>query len=297
MDGNNQPQYSKLGSLLNIEKVSTFERTSPWKNAEVAFTWTNFDYPFFHTHEYWELMIMIEGRLNHFIDGKKYVLNVGGAWIVKPTDEHKLCALPSTPIKQLNFVIRKEYMQKLCALYGIDLATRPENTLPEKLAFTLKETTMRRIANETILIQAQKNVPEEEKVMSCKILLGEVFSEYIRQNVLVEKPYPDWLETLLIKLSDPFFEEGSIKTELVKNANYSYSSLIRLFKQYTGYTIIEYVQIKKTEYAAELIRSTDKKILEIAGILGYDSLSHFNHLFKRYTGLTPKEYRARYSEI
>ena len=81
---------------------------------------------------------MIEGRLNHFIDGKKYVLNVGDAWIVKPTDEHKLCALPSTPIKQLNFVIRKEYMQKLCALYGIDLASRPENTLPEKLAFTLK---------------------------------------------------------------------------------------------------------------------------------------------------------------
>ena len=289
----NQPQYSALGSLLNIEKVSTFERTSPWKNAEIAFTWTNFDYPFFHTHEYWETMIMIEGKINHFIDKKRYTLSVGDTWIVKPTDEHKLCSAGGQ-VRLLNFVIRKEYMQKLFEVYGLKNA---ENFSPENFFFSLKEATLRHATNETILIQSQKNVSEAEKEMRCKILFNEILAEFIKQKILIEKPYPAWLEQLLIKLSDPFFEEGSIKKELVKNANYSYSSMIRLFKQYTGYTIIEYVSIKKTDYAAELLRSSDKKILEIASALGYDSLSHFNHLFKRYTGMTPKEYRNKFSEV
>lgn len=293
----NQPQYSKLGSPLNIEKISTFNKTSPWKDADIAFTWTNFDYPFFHTHEYWELMIMIEGKINHHIDGNVYPMSVGEAWIVRPADEHKLCSASSAPVRQLNFIVKKEYMEKLFALYRLNLSDSTEANPAEYFSFKLNESVLRKVSSETILIQAQKNLSEEQKIINCKILLGEIFSEFVRQKILAKKPYPDWLEELLIKLSDPFFEEGSIKSELVKKANYSYSSLIRLFKQYTGYTIIEYVSIKKTEYAAELLRSSDKKILEIASMLGYDSLSHFNHLFKRYIGLTPREYRKKFSEI
>lgn len=288
-----QPQYSVLDLPSGIEKISTFEKASPWKNADTAFTWTNFDYPFYHTHEYWEVMITVEGTLNHFIDKNRYTISAGDAWIVKPSDEHKLCKEGNSHVKQLNFIIRKEYMQKLLDIYG---QTRLEKFSPAELSFSLKEETLRHVMSETILIQSQKTISSSEKETRCKILIGEIFSEFIKQKILAEKPYPEWLEQLLIKLSDPFFEEGSIKTELAKNANYSYSSLIRLFKQYTGYTIIEFVSIKKIEYATELLQSSDKKILEIASMLGYDSLSHFNHLFKRYTGTTPKEYRKKHSD-
>lgn len=49
--------------------------------------------------------------------------------------------------------------------------------------------------------------------------------------------------------------------------------------------------MKKIEYAADLLSHSDKKILEIASMLGYGGLSHFNHLFKRYTGIPPTQYR------
>lgn len=67
--------------------------------------------------------------------------------------------------------------------------------------------------------------------------------------------------------------------------------MIRLFKKYAGYTIIEYIRMKKIEYAADLLSHSDKKILEIASMLGYGGFSHFNHLFKRYTGIPPTQYR------
>ena len=160
----NQPQYSALGSLLNIEKVSTFERTSPWKNAEIAFTWTNFDYHFFHTHEYWETMIMIEGKINHFIDKKRYTLSVGDAWIVKPTDEHKLCSAGGQ-VRLLNFVIRKEYMQKLFEVYGLKNA---ENFSPENFFFSLKEATLRHATTKPYSYSRKKTFPKRKKKCAVK---------------------------------------------------------------------------------------------------------------------------------
>ena len=127
--------------------------------------------------------------------------------------------------------------------------------------------------------------------MRCKILFNDLFGDFAKQKFIEQENSPKWVENLLVTLSDPLISDVSIKKQLATSSNYSYSSMIRLFKKYTGYTIIEYIHIKKIEYAADLLSHSDKKILEIASMLGYDSLSHFNHLFKRYTGITPTQCR------
>lgn len=127
--------------------------------------------------------------------------------------------------------------------------------------------------------------------MRCKILFNDLFGEFAKQHFVEQKSIPLWIEHMLVTLSDPLISDISIKKEIASSSNYSYSSMIRLFKQYTGYTIIEYIHIKKIEYASDLLSYSDKKILEIASLLGYESLSHFNHLFKRYTGMTPSQCR------
>ena len=49
------------------------------------------------------------------------------------------------------------------------------------------------------------------------------------------------------------------------------------------------------ERAAELLRSTDLSILEIAGRVGYDSQSKFTAAFKSAYQVLPKEYRKAVS--
>ncbi len=64
-----------------------------------------------------------------------------------------------------------------------------------------------------------------------------------------------------------------------------------LVKKETGKTAQEYIQDKIISLAKELILGTDKTINEISYELGYQYSQHFNRVFKKNVGQTPKEYR------
>ena len=47
--------------------------------------------------------------------------------------------------------------------------------------------------------------------------------------------------------------------------------------------------------ACKMLRETSEKITYIAGCAGYDNVSYFNRIFKKYVGKTPSQYRAERS--
>ena len=67
--------------------------------------------------------------------------------------------------------------------------------------------------------------------------------------------------------------------------------VIRGFRKYTGETVVSYLTRAKMESAKRLLTSTDLTVLDIAGRLGYSSVSHFNRLFHASTGTSPQQYR------
>lgn len=72
------------------------------------------------------------------------------------------------------------------------------------------------------------------------------------------------------------------------------SSFCRFFKKITGLTFMEYVKIVRINYAAKLLRETDKQISQICYECGYNNLSNFNYYFKQLMKVTPSEYRELY---
>jgi AraC-like DNA-binding protein len=66
----------------------------------------------------------------------------------------------------------------------------------------------------------------------------------------------------------------------------------RVFKAATGMTFSEYVARCHVDRARELLRNPKMQVTEVAFASGFQSIPHFNHTFKRYTGLSPKGYRA-----
>ncbi len=67
--------------------------------------------------------------------------------------------------------------------------------------------------------------------------------------------------------------------------------LCALFKHKTGQTIGTYVRIRRLEYAAKLLRTSNLKLYDIANKAGYPNPSHFSKLFRKQYGCTPSEYR------
>ena len=79
---------------------------------------------------------------------------------------------------------------------------------------------------------------------------------------------------------------------LAKELGMNRTYLCKLFAEETGLTVNGYVTGVKMEEAKRLMDITEKSIVEISGVLGYSSQSHFQRVFKNYTGITPGAYRA-----
>lgn len=67
--------------------------------------------------------------------------------------------------------------------------------------------------------------------------------------------------------------------------------LSRLFKYETGISFSDFVNSKKIEAAANLLRFSEYSDLEISNLLCFSSQSYFIKIFKKHMNKTPKEYR------
>ena len=73
-------------------------------------------------------------------------------------------------------------------------------------------------------------------------------------------------------------------------------SFERRFKKATNNTVIEYIQRVKMEAAKRSLESSRKNINEVMFDVGYTDAKAFRDVFKRWTGLTPVEYRNKYNK-
>ena len=71
----------------------------------------------------------------------------------------------------------------------------------------------------------------------------------------------------------------------------SVSNISHFFKKNMEVTISQYVEQIKLERAKEMLRTSDKKVSEIAEILRYANSTAFIEMFKKYEGVTPGAYR------
>lgn len=80
--------------------------------------------------------------------------------------------------------------------------------------------------------------------------------------------------------------------KVARAANTSANYFSEKFKEATGTTFVEYVARTRFEKAATLLREGDLRVSEIAFATGFQSLSQFNRVFKKFSGKSPTEYRV-----
>ncbi|WP_081735335.1 response regulator [Paenibacillus gorillae] len=73
--------------------------------------------------------------------------------------------------------------------------------------------------------------------------------------------------------------------------------LSKLFKAVTDENFIEYLTRKRMEKACELLCSPERKVNEIAELVGYENQRYFSQVFKKFTGRTPSEYREAFGQL
>jgi transcriptional regulator GlxA family with amidase domain len=89
--------------------------------------------------------------------------------------------------------------------------------------------------------------------------------------------------------------EGFSLAELARHLAVSERTLNRRFKLATGEAPLHYLQSLRVDVAKRLLESKDLNVDAVSARVGYSDLSTFRRLFRRETGLSPREYQRRFS--
>ncbi|GAA0076468.1 response regulator [Clostridium sp. CTA-5] len=126
----------------------------------------------------------------------------------------------------------------------------------------------------------------------------EILSEYIKNN---EKQSldenlsnEDKLKLALIYIEKNFKTDITLKN-VADYMNYSTTYFSKSFKKYVGVNFNKYLTDLRMKEAKSVLKKTNVSINDLAFNLGYNEPNYFCKVFKKIAGITPSEYRDKYS--
>jgi two-component system response regulator YesN len=108
-----------------------------------------------------------------------------------------------------------------------------------------------------------------------------------------EKKYSPHIHNTITYIQEHLTENLSLDI-LAQNVHMNDTYLSRTFKKECGYSITEYITTLRVEKAKNLLADSSILTYEVSEQAGFNDPSYFSLLFKRYTGLSPKEYRNQF---
>ena len=136
-----------------------------------------------------------------------------------------------------------------------------------------------------------------DSMISLLTIFGQHLS-FVCHQILVQ---PQNVEPVAITRARQFIREHQADdlslAEVARQVNTSTFYFCKLFKKATGLNFTEYLSQVRVEKAKSLLPNPNLRISEIAYEIGFQSLTHFNRVFKRITGQSPTIYRQRLPKL
>lgn len=105
------------------------------------------------------------------------------------------------------------------------------------------------------------------------------------------------MEAAVAYIHSNYADEQLSLQQVCNHIYMSMSYFSALFKPHTGETFIEYVTRYRLDKAKEMLAASQLKTYELAAKVGYSDPQYFSVIFKRNTGMTPKEFRAAHKGL
>jgi AraC-like DNA-binding protein len=138
-------------------------------------------------------------------------------------------------------------------------------------------------------------VPSKQHESIVKLLA--IFAQHLSilsNQVLVQQ---ENAEPPVIRRAKEFIQERQAEDislgQVAKAVNTSTFYFCKMFKKITGINFTDYLSRVRIEKSKNLLLNPNLRVSEIAFEVGFQSLTHFNRVFKKVLGQTPTDYRAQ----
>lgn len=234
-------------------------------------------------HDSLEILSVKNGAGSILCDTNRYTMKKGDTVVIDSNAVHTIASEES--VEYHCFIIGRAF----CLENGLDI---------EHLHFK----PLIRSAELSALIenaarQFGKKADDPSRVVSVRsaalrimALLACEFSEPVPKTFA--RKNSDAVKSGIVYINSNYTSELSVD-EIAAAAGSSKYHFLRRFKRYTGYTVTEYVNMLRCEYARRLLVGTDAPVGEIARACGFENMSYFSRTFKMYVGKTPSATRKQ----
>ena len=126
----------------------------------------------------------------------------------------------------------------------------------------------------------------------CNLYVKELIT--LSSRYLLEASNTKYQKNDMLEQAIKYFNENSNQLISVKEYadqnNISCCWFIRNFKSYTGTTPMQYITNIRMNKAKSLLSNGDLSINQVASIIGYENALYFSRIFKKYVGVSPKNF-------
>ncbi len=253
-----------------------------------------------HWHEEIEIHMITGGCGSFFVDGREYPVQTGDIVFISPRvihNEESEC----NNLKGIYCVIDRDYLISKNSGYSSDtFFSELDGTKITSPVIRPQDYGYAAIAASLRSIEACSEKEGTVYQLEIKRNLYDFFIGLYHGGYLSDAGNTEFsTETeKIIKKSIRYIQKNASSRltieRIASHVGLSSSYFMKLFRETTKMTCIEYVRLLRLNNSATLLRETDESILQVAQSCGFHNLSLFNREFKKHFSITPSNYRKKY---
>lgn len=140
-------------------------------------------------------------------------------------------------------------------------------------------------------LYAETRRQDEAAILAIETLTLEILSAMTGRPPAVEKTKPKWL-TRAREALDARYEEPLALRSMAKEAGVHPVYFASMFRRFYGCSVGEYLRRVRFERLSQMLKEPARPLAEIALAAGFADQSHFTRMLRRFTGMTPAQYRT-----
>lgn len=251
-----------------------------------------------HTHEFIEIVYVASGTGYQQVAGSRYKVRKGTLLFINYGQSHSI--QPDGTMVYYNILLHPEFVSQelLDSENAFQILTLTafadfQEEIGETTSFIEftggKTLEMDAVARAMFQEFSDKALGYQTVLRGyLNILLTNVFRQMV---ALPEVTRRDQIMDEILDYIQRNSHETLTLTDLASRSFYNPSYFSRLFREYTGSTLTEYIHQQRIQQACQLLRDSTLSVEEIIQQVGYRQRKQFYMYFKRFTGTTPRQMR------